>query len=82
MIGTIPDGFLEFVQTPHATLTAGAQELAAHLVVGDLGDENKDAGREESFKPLYGLGVDLLGVRWETDPKGPESSRTTSGSST
>lgn len=60
---TMSDGFLKFVQTPHAALTAGAQEFAAHLVVGDLGDKNRDAGREENFKPLYGLGVDLLGVR-------------------
>ena len=65
----ISDGFLEFVQTPHAALTAGAQELAAHLVVGDLGDENGDASREESFKPLYGLGVDLLGVRVGDQPQ-------------
>src|SRR5215211_6284322 len=67
--GTISDGFLEFVQTLHAALTAGAQELAAHLVVGDLGDENGDVGREESFKPLYDLGVDLLGIRVGNQPQ-------------
>jgi hypothetical protein len=60
-------------------LATGAQELAAHLIVGDLGDENGDAGREEDFKPLYDLGVDPLSVRWETNPRGPESSSTTSG---
>jgi hypothetical protein len=57
------------VDVRYVALTAGAQELAAHLVVSDLGDENRDAGREESFKPLYDPGVDLLGVRVGDQPQ-------------
>jgi hypothetical protein len=57
------------VEVRYVALTAGTQELAAHLVVGYLGDENRDAGREESFKPLYDLGVDLLGVRVGDQPQ-------------
>ena len=57
------------MEVRYVALTAGVQELAAHLVVGDLGDENRDAGREESFKPLYDLGVDLLGVRVGAQPE-------------
>lgn len=58
----VADGLLELVEAANAALPVGAEELTAHLVVSDLGDKNEDAGREESVKPLYGIGVDPIGV--------------------